>query len=112
MVIHIIIILLHLGQNRGRVGQGKDQNREAKVQAWVNHKIETGGAIVHPAGTHMVGRKTTFQQRLDSCRDLNELEGFANRRQFNTALPRWTEDERAAIIMRRTEMQNVKRKRK
>tara|TARA_R110002153_G_C12938059_1_gene456987 strand:- start:65 stop:343 length:279 start_codon:yes stop_codon:yes gene_type:complete len=92
------------------MNQGKD--RETKIKAWVDHKIETGGAIVHPAGTHMVGRKTTFQQRLNSCRDIEELAGFANRRRYNPTLAKWSDDERAAIIMRKTEMTNVKRKRK
>ncbi len=92
------------------MNQGK--NRETKIKAWVDHKIETGEATVHLAGSHMVGRKTAFQQRLNSCRGIDELEGFANRRRFDPALPRWSDDERAAIIMRKTEMTNVKRKRK
>jgi hypothetical protein len=92
------------------MNQGED--RETKIKAWVDHKIETGGAIVHPAGSHIVGRKTAFQQRLNSCRDIEELEGFANRRRFDPTLARWSDDERAAIIMRKTEMTNVKRKRK
>jgi hypothetical protein len=92
------------------MNQGKD--RETKIKAWVDHKIETGGAIVHPAGTHMVGRKTTFQQRLNNVAGIGELEGFANRRRYAPTLARWTDDERAAIILRKTEMTNVKRKRK
>tara|TARA_R110002110_G_scaffold137846_14_gene323275 strand:- start:1262 stop:1540 length:279 start_codon:yes stop_codon:yes gene_type:complete len=92
------------------MNQGKD--RETKIKAWVDHKIETGGAIVHPAGSHMVGRKTAFQQRLNSCRGIDELEGFANRRRLDPTLPKWNDDERAAIILRKTEMTNVKRKRK
>ena len=43
---------------------------------------------------------------------IEELEGFANRRKYLPSLPRWTENERAAIIHKKTEMQNVKRKRK
>jgi hypothetical protein len=92
------------------MNQGKD--RETKIKVWVDHKIGTGGAIVHPAGSHMVGRKTTFHQRLNSCRGIDELEGFANRRRFDPTLPRWSDDERAAIITRKTEMANVKRRRK
>jgi O-methyltransferase involved in polyketide biosynthesis len=92
------------------MNQGED--RETKIKAWVDHKIETGEATVHLAGSHMVGRKTTFQQRLNSCRDIEELEGFANRRRFDPTLQRWSDDERAAIITRKTEMTNVKRKRK
>tara|TARA_R110001632_G_scaffold3041_1_gene13502 strand:+ start:82 stop:357 length:276 start_codon:yes stop_codon:yes gene_type:complete len=90
-----------------------DQGKETKIRAWVKHGIDSGRAIVHPAGTHKVAPKSTFQQRLDSCNTIQELEGFANRRSlFSPSLPRWTENERAAIITRKTEMQNVKRKRK
>ena len=90
----------------------QDKNRETKIKAWVDHKIEIGEAIVHSAGSHMVGRKTTFRQRLNNCAGINELEGFANRRRYDPTLPKWNDDERAAIIMRKTEMTNVKRKRK
>jgi len=90
-----------------------DQERENKIRAWINHGINTKGAIVHPAGTHKVSPKSTFQQKLDSIKTLAELEGFANRRSlYDPSLPRWTENERAAIIHKKTEMQNVKRKRK
>ena len=89
-----------------------DQERETKIRAWINHGIRSGRAIVRPAGFHKVSPKSTFQQRLDSCNTIGELEGFANRRKYFTALPRWTENERAAIIHKKTEMQNVKRKRK
>jgi hypothetical protein len=92
------------------MNQGKD--RETEVKDWVDHKIGSGEAIVHPAGSHMVGRKTTFQQRLNNVAGIGELEGFANRRKFDPTLARWTDDERAAIILRKTEMMNVKRKRK
>jgi hypothetical protein len=89
-----------------------DQEREAKIRAWINHGINSGRAIVHLAGTHKVSPKSTFQQRLDSCNTIEELEGFANRRKYLPSLPRWTENERAAIIHKKTEMQNVRRKRK
>jgi len=89
-----------------------DQEMESKIRRWINHATNTDRAIVHPAGTHKVSPKNTFQQRLDSCNTIEELEGFANRRKYLPALPRWTENERAAIIHKKTEMQNVKRKRK
>lgn len=88
------------------------QERETKIRAWISHKIKSGRAIVRPAGFHKVSPKNTFQQRLDSCNTIEELEGFANRRKYLPALPRWTENERAAIIHKKTEMQNVRRKRK
>jgi len=74
---------------------------------WVNDKIEKGEAIVHPAGYHKgVERLQGFQSRLDACRDLAELEGFANRRKFNPTLPRWNATERDAILRRKFEMEN------
>ena len=74
---------------------------------WVNHKIEKGEAIVRPVGYHKgVERLQGFRSRLDACQDLAELEGFANRRKFNPALPRWNASERDAILRRKFEMEN------
>ncbi len=74
---------------------------------WVRHKIEKGGAIVRPAGYHKgVERLQGFRSRLDACRDLEELEGFANRRRFDPTLPRWNASERDAILRRKFEMEN------
>jgi hypothetical protein len=74
---------------------------------WVRHKIEKGEAIVHPVGYHKgVERLQGFRSRLDACRDIEELEGFANRRKFNPALPRWNASERDAILRRKFEMEN------
>jgi hypothetical protein len=106
--VHIIITIIHLGQE----GLKMDQERETKIRAWIKHGIDSGRAIVRPAGFHKVSPKNTFQQKLDSIKTLAELEGFANRRKYLPALPRWTENERAAIIHKKTEMQNVRRKRK
>ena len=74
---------------------------------WVKQKIEKGEAIVNPAGYHKgVERLQGFRSRLDACRDLAELEGFANRRRFNPTLPRWNASERDAILRRKFEMEN------
>lgn len=90
-----------------------DKNRIEKIKAWVDHGIKEGRAIVHSAGTHKLPEPLRgFDERLNACGCLGELEGFANRRQFDPTLPRWTEEQRAAIITRKTEMQNVKLKRK
>jgi hypothetical protein len=76
---------------------------------WVNNKIEKGEAIVRPVGFHKgVERLQGFRSRLDACRDLGELEGFANRRKFNPALPKWNASERDAILRRKFEMENGK----
>ena len=82
-----------------------------KIKAWVLQEIERGRAFVSPAGTHVVPEPAyTFEQRLASCRDINELEGFANRRKFNPSLSSWTLDERNAILRRKMEMQNKRKK--
>ena len=74
---------------------------------WVNRKIEKGEAIVRPVGYHIVAEPLQgFASRLKSCRDLGELEGFANRRKFNPALPKWNASERDAILRRKFEMEN------
>ena len=74
---------------------------------WVRHKIEKGEAIVRPVGYHKgVERLQGFRSRLDACRDIEELEGFANRRKFNPELPRWNASERDAILRRKFEMEN------
>ena len=76
---------------------------------WVRHKIEKGEAIVRPVGYHKgVERLQGFRSRLDACRDLGELEGFANRRKFNPELPKWDASERDAILRRKFEMENGK----
>ena len=74
---------------------------------WVRHKIEKGEAIVRPVGYHKgVERLQGFRSRLDACRVLAELEGFANRRKFDPTLPRWNASERDAILRRKFEMEN------
>ena len=74
---------------------------------WVKHKIEKGEAIVRPVGYHKgVERLQGFRSRLDACRDIEELEGFANRRKFNPELPKWNASERDAILRRKFEMEN------
>jgi len=89
------------------------QDRIEKIKAWVDHGIKSGRAIVHSAGTHKPRRLQGFDDRLNACRCIGELEGFANRRQFDPTLPRWTTEQRAAIITRKVGMLNVvKRKRK
>ena len=74
---------------------------------WIEQKIREGRAIVRPVGYHKgVERLQGFKSRLDACRDLAELEGFANRRRFDPTLPRWNATERDAILRRKFEMEN------
>ena len=82
-----------------------------KIKAWINQKIKDGSAIVSPAGTHVVPEPMlSFSDRLNACRDLEELEGFANRRKFDPSQPSWTLDERNAILRRKMEMQKQRMK--
>jgi len=85
-------------------------NKE-KVWAWVLQEIERGRAFVSPAGSHDVPEPMhSFEDRLNACKDIGELEGFANRRKFDPSQPSWTLDERNAILRRKMEMQNKRKK--
>ena len=82
-----------------------------KVWAWVLQKVEKGRALVSPAGSHVVQEPMhSFSDRLNACRDIGELEGFANRRKFDPSQPSWTLDERNTILRRKMEMQNKRKK--
>ena len=82
-----------------------------KIKAWVLQEIEKGRAFVSPAGSHVVPEPMrSFSDRLNACRDIGELEGFANRRKFDPSQPSWTLDERNAILRRKMEMQNKRKK--
>ena len=78
-----------------------------KIRAWINQKIKDGSAIVSPAGSHKVPEPMlSFSDRLNACRDLEELEGFANRRsRFDPSLPKWDEEQRSAILLRKMELE-------
>ena len=79
------------------------------ARAWIDQEIREGRAIVRPVGYHKgVEPLQGFRSRLDACRDLGELEGFANRRKFDPALPKWDASERDAILRRKFEMENRK----
>ena len=85
-------------------------NKE-KAWAWVLQEVEKGRAFVSPAGSHKVPEPMhSFEDRLNACKDIGELEGFANRRKFDPSLPSWTLDERNAILRRKMEMQKKGRK--
>ena len=52
-------------------------NKE-KAWAWVLQEVEKGRAFVSPAGSHKVPEPMrSFSDRLNACRDLEELNGFA-----------------------------------
>jgi hypothetical protein len=75
---------------------------------WIEREVKKGRAFVLPAGSHYVANPMySFKDRLAACRDIGELEGFANRRRFNATLIKWTPDQRDAIIRRKLEMENM-----
>ena len=77
-----------------------------KIRAWINQKIKDGSAIVSPAGSHKVPEPMlSFSDRLNACRDIEELNGFANRRRFGSSLPKWDEEQRSAILLRKMELE-------
>ena len=78
-----------------------------KIKAWVLQEIERGRAFVSPAGSHVVAEPMlSFSDRLNACRDLEELNGFANRRsRFDPSLPKWDEEQRSAILLRKMELE-------
>jgi len=76
------------------------------MRGWVLQEIEKGRAVVSPAGSHVVPEPMlSFRDRLNACRDIEELEGFANRRRYAPNLPKWNEGQRSAILLRKMEMQ-------
>ena len=80
-------------------------NKE-KAWAWVLQEVEKGRAIVSPAGSHVVPEPMlSFSDRLNACRDIQELNGFANRRRFDPSLPQWDEEQRSAILLRKMELE-------
>tara|TARA_R110000803_G_scaffold947_1_gene3248 strand:- start:146 stop:406 length:261 start_codon:yes stop_codon:yes gene_type:complete len=82
-----------------------------KIRAWINQKIKDGSAIVSPAGTHVVPEPLhSFSDRLNACRDILELAGFANRRRYAPNLPKWNEEQRSAILLRKMEMEKQGKK--
>ena len=50
----------------------------------------------------------TFEEKLNSCLNLEELEGFANRRRYDPSLPKWTEEQRRMILTKKYEMESKK----
>jgi hypothetical protein len=47
----------------------------------------------------------TIEEKLKTIHSLEELEGFANRRRFLASLPKWTENERRLILVRKYELE-------
>ena len=74
-------------------------------------KINEGKAKVYPHGDSQIKPLLTLADKLNSIDDLEELRGFANRRSvLQVDLPKWNEEERKAILWRKTELMKAKRR--
>ena len=69
--------------------------------------LQTSLGTLPSQGRSLVKLNATFEQKLASCASLQELEGFANRRRYDPSLPKWTDDERKAIIHRKVQMEKA-----
>ena len=77
----------------------------------LQRKINEGKAKVYPHGDSKIKPLLTLADKLNSINDLEELHGFANRRSvLQIDLPKWTEEERKAILWRKTELMKDKRR--
>jgi hypothetical protein len=77
----------------------------------LQRRISEGKARVYPHGDSKIKPLLTLADKLNSINDLEELRGFANRRSvLQVDLPKWTEEEREAILWRKTELMKAKRR--
>jgi len=77
----------------------------------LQRKINEGKAKVYPHGDSKTKPLLTLADKLNSINDLEELRGFANRRSvLQIDLPKWTEEERKAILWRKTELMKATRR--
>jgi len=77
----------------------------------LQRRISEGKARVYPRGDSKIKPLLTFADKLNSIDDLEELRGFANRRSIlQVDLPKWNEEERKAILWRKTELMKATRR--
>ena len=72
-------------------------------------RIAEGSARVHPHGTFKARRKS-FEEILQGM-DLEQLEGFANKNKYGANQPPWNQEQREAILWRKTELTNKRKPR-
>jgi len=69
--------------------------------AQLQEMIRTGGARIVPRGTNKFNRLQSFESKLASITDLDELRGFWDRSKvLGVKLPSWTEEQKQAIKFR------------
>jgi hypothetical protein len=77
----------------------------------LQRRINEGKARVYPHGDSKIKPLLTLADKLNSISDLEELRNFANRRSIlQVDLPKWTEEERKAILWRKTELMKATRR--
>jgi len=77
----------------------------------LQRRISEGKARVYAHGDSKIKPLLTLADKLNSINDLEELRGFANRRSIlQVDLPKWTEEERKAILWRKTELMKATRR--
>jgi hypothetical protein len=69
--------------------------------AQLQEMIRTGEARIVPHGTNKFSRLQSFESKLASITDLEELRGFWDRSKvLGAKLPSWTEEQKQAIKFR------------
>ena len=64
---------------------------------------------IYPKGHFKINPCRTFEEKVASCRTLDELNGFANRRRvLGIELPKWTDYQRQVILARKYELEKKK----
>ena len=71
------------------------------MDIWLQKKIDSGEARIVPRGTNKFNRLQSFESKLASITDLDELRGFwARSKVLGAKLPDWTDEQKQAIKFR------------
>jgi len=93
----------------GRIKFGNLDLQKREFPNWLRTRIAEESARVHPHGTFKVRRKS-FEEILQGM-DLEQLEGFANKNKYGANQPPWNQKQREAILWRKTELTNKRKRR-
>ena len=71
------------------------------MDIWLQKKIDSGEAQIVPHGMNKFNRLQSFESKLASITDLEELRGFWDRSKvLGLKLPSWTDKQKQAIKFR------------
>ena len=71
------------------------------MDIWLQKKLDSGEARIVPRGTNKFRRLQSFESKLASITDLDELRGFWDRSKvLGVKLPSWTDEQKQAIKFR------------